>query len=124
MSFIMMTPSFGQESSDVITCEVINQTKSFPKVIKISGLKSDKPSIDIQDAGFMFKDIKAGVVTIGFSNECDNYYELELQQLNSGYLIGQIKGHSSDYMNEMSEKFDGNFTEEFEESSLMVCELK
>lgn len=132
MSLLALTPAFAKEGPDEIFCEVINETRSFPRVIKISGLSAERPSSSIPDAGLMFRKKESGVDTLGFSNECDNYYQLsfredkvlKLSQGKAAYFIAHIEGHSSRYMTEMMAKYDADFTEELGESSPMICRIK
>lgn len=120
-----------------VTCEVLNQTKSFPKTIHIQRLNTDAPSSDLPDSGLMEKidplqTTTPGLISIRFSNGCDNYYEfnfeekrladLNLKKVN--FIVAQLKGYNDDYMSEMIEKYDADFTDELGETSPIICRLK
>lgn len=111
------------ERPSTIVCKVVDSAEVLPTKIIITKLNTNSPDADIEDASLVDeldeKEVAtSGLVSLFFSNECDNGYgltflnanlvDLKLKKVKS--ITAYIKG--------------GNADAEEEKTSSMICSLK
>lgn len=125
ISVIIPAAAFATSSErpSTIFCKLVNSSDVLPKTILVTKLNTTSPDSNIEDASLVDeldeKEISnTGIVSMFFSNECDNGYGLTFLLTNLIDLkLKKVKSITAVIIG-------GNADAEEETTSSMICSLK